>query len=299
MPHSLKSIVVGSLSIVTACCLALSTATTAWAEEHEDEQFSVTPVSRGNTATINAGSKGSSARPADPDTTAPAPAPTHAAQGGAGLPTAAAAVVEPVAVEDASGSYVHQVLEQDGRLLAMPGVAKAPTSPAPEPSAPSAPAGPSRGDVEAVARSAVASLQVPYLMPQLGPDPSVNEWKMLVVGFPIWLWVENPAPWGTSVSQSGIDITLDAQFVGVVFDMGDGERPVSCDVMYRYNSYVEPGAPSPTCGYVYKHVGQYTVTATSAWIVNWTAAGYSGQLWLETSNSRPLKIGELRAVVTG
>lgn len=36
-------------------------------------------------------------------------------------------------------------------------------------------------------REVLAQLQLPDATPRFGPDPSVNEWKMLAVGFPIWL----------------------------------------------------------------------------------------------------------------
>ena len=47
-------------------------------------------------------------------------------------------------------------------------------------------------DVSAVARSLVVRLHLPDATPVFGPDPDNNEWKMLAVGYPVWLWTEGP-----------------------------------------------------------------------------------------------------------
>lgn len=51
---------------------------------------------------------------------------------------------------------------------------------------------PSRESVEQMVHSLSASLKVPAPTIQLGPEPSVNEWNMPVVGLPIWLWTDTP-----------------------------------------------------------------------------------------------------------
>ena len=170
------------------------------------------------------------------------------------------------------------------------------TSAAPTASA----AAPTRAEVETLVRSLVARLEVPVPTPSVGPDPSVNEWNMAVVGYPLWLWTDTPASMDSSVSGYGITITMNARRVSTTFDMGDGNK-VTCARMTAYPRSVKPATPSPTCGYVYSWPslpkGNYTVTATSRWEVDWSAVGFSGTLPLSASASRELPVGELHAVV--
>lgn len=170
------------------------------------------------------------------------------------------------------------------------------TSAAPTASA----AAPTRAEVETLVRSLVSRLEVPVPTPSVGPDPSVNEWDMAVVGYPLWLWTDTPASMDSSVSGYGITITMNARRVSTTFDMGDGNK-VTCARMTAYPRSVKPATPSPTCGYVYSWPslpkGNYTVTATSRWEVAWSAVGFSGTLPLSASASRELPVGELHAVV--
>ena len=175
---------------------------------------------------------------------------------------------------------------------------------APEEGASAAPtaaaAAPTRAEVETLVRSLVSRLEVPVPTPSVGPDPSVNEWNMAVVGYPLWLWTDTPASMDSSVSGYGITITMDAHRVSTSFDMGDGNK-VTCARMTAYPRSVKPATPSPTCGYAYSWPslpkGNYTVTATSRWEVDWSAVGFSGTLPLIASASRELPVGELHAVV--
>lgn len=156
-----------------------------------------------------------------------------------------------------------------------------------------------RESAERTAISIVARLRLPDPTPQFGPDPSVNEWKMLAVGFPVWLWTAGPAELTTSVSSGGETFTMTARRKSVRFAMGDG-RSVTCNSMSRYSESVKPGRPSPTCGYVYQKpslpAGSYTVRSTVNWEVSWSVAGYSGVLPTTRIASRALPIGELVAL---
>ena len=163
-----------------------------------------------------------------------------------------------------------------------------------------APTPPTRAQVEAVVRTLVSRLRLPDAVPQVGPDPSVNEWNMAVVGHPLWLWVDGPGQMDTSVSGYGVTIRMDARRAGLSFAMGDGSA-VRCTDMTAYHDGVEPGSPSPTCGYTYAKASlpksSYRVTATAHWVVNWSAIGYSGAIPLDITDSRDLPVGELQAVV--
>ena len=159
---------------------------------------------------------------------------------------------------------------------------------------------PTRDQVESVVRTLVARLRLPDSVPTFGPDPSVNEWNMAVVGHPLWLWVDTPDRMVTSVSGCGITIRMDAKRSGVTFAMGDGSA-VRCTTMTPYTESVEAGAPSPTCGYTYSKAslpkGSYTVTATAHWVIAWSAIGYTGTIPMNIADSRELPLGELQAVV--
>lgn len=173
---------------------------------------------------------------------------------------------------------------------------------APLPGEAARPAPPTRAEVESVARSLLGRLQIPEATPFVGPDPSVNEWGMAVVGYPLWLWTPDMAPFSTTVSGQGLSIAMSAQPVATTFSMGDG-RSVTCATTQPYPAGTVPGTPSPVCGHVYETPslpgGTYTVTATTQWSVAWSALGYSGTLPVSRTASRSLPVGELQAVVTG
>ena len=173
----------------------------------------------------------------------------------------------------------------------------APTAPQ-QPAAPQ-PAPPTRAQAEALARTLVGRLDLPESTPLIGPDPSVNEWDMAVVGYPLWLWVDGDATMSSQVSGYGITITLDARRIKTVFSMGDG-KSVTCARMSAYSKGVKPAAPSPTCGYTYSWPslpkGSYRVTAASSWVVDWTALGYSGSIPITVTGERDLAVGELHSL---
>ena len=151
---------------------------------------------------------------------------------------------------------------------------------------------------EQYVRQLIVELQLPTPTPQFGPDPSVNEWNMLAVGFPIWLWTEGPTTVTASESAFGHTFTLRATYHSTTFTMGDGHTK-HCTKTTPYRRSVTPGAKSPTCGYTYQQAapkGSYTVTATTHWDVAWSVAGYSGTLPGTHSASRDLPIGELHAI---
>lgn len=150
-----------------------------------------------------------------------------------------------------------------------------------------------------LSRRLIVRLQLPKPTPQFGPDPTVNEWNMLAVGYPIWLWTEGPTTVTSTESAYGHTFTLRAHYRSTTFDMGDGKTRQCTDTTV-YRKTVKPGAASPTCGYTYLKAardGTYTVTATTHWDVDWSVAGYSGTLPGTHSASRELRVGELQAIV--
>jgi len=154
-------------------------------------------------------------------------------------------------------------------------------------------------DLPAIARTLAVQLKLPPATPQFGPDPTNNEWKMLAVGFPIWLWTEGPRAKSTVATATGLTFRLSAELRSTTFAMGDG-KTITCAAMTPYRSSVKPGTPSPTCGYAYSKpslpTGRYTVTATAQWQVNWSVEGFTGSFPVSYSDSASLPIGELQAL---
>lgn len=155
--------------------------------------------------------------------------------------------------------------------------------------------------VRALAREVVLSLQLPDATPHIGPDPSVNEWNMAVVGYPLWLWTEGPRTLSTTRTAYGVTFTLTATQTSTYFTLGDGHS-LTCATTQPYPAGTTPGTPSPSCGYRYQKAslphGTYTVSATTGWSVQWAALGYTGTLPTSLTASRSLPVGELHTVIT-
>jgi len=161
------------------------------------------------------------------------------------------------------------------------------------------PAGPS---VSQIATQAAASVTLPLNVPQFGPLPSQNMWGMIPVGYPLWLWTSSDqSTVSTSVEVDGLSVSITATRQSVTFGMGDGHS-VSCkSFTVRPTHLADPMQKSPSCGYVYQTTGDFTITATTSWLVSWSAAGESGSFTVtDTAPSpSPLPIGELASVITG
>jgi len=156
------------------------------------------------------------------------------------------------------------------------------------------------GGLNQLARTLIVRLQLPDPTPRFGPDPSVNEWKMAAVGYPLWLWTDGPTVVSSRVRAYGITFTLRADWQSTTFDMGDGHQ-VTCSRTLVYPSTTKPGRKSPACGYTYLTSslprGNYTVTATTHWRISWRALGQSGSLPGTHSGQWSLPVGELNALV--
>ncbi|OYO19286.1 hypothetical protein CGZ93_12950 [Enemella dayhoffiae] len=154
-----------------------------------------------------------------------------------------------------------------------------------------------------VAQRAVLQLRVPAPVARVGPDPSVNEWKMAVVGYPLWLWAEGQDRYDATVTEQGITLMLSARRTSTRFDLGDGTVKF-CGWTTPYHSGVAPAAPSPSCGHRYLRPspkgGSYAVSATTFWEVTWSGLGQTGTLPLErVGPTMRLPVGELVSVRTG
>lgn len=150
-----------------------------------------------------------------------------------------------------------------------------------------------------LARQAAATLDLPRQAVRIGPDPSLNRWDMLAVGYPLWLWREGGDTITESVSLGGASLTMTAGYRSTTYDMGDGTT-VTCTTTTPWVAGAQPpGTPSPTCGHTYRRPGDYTVTATHTWDLNWSAMGETGTFPLTNVSSAPVEVGELASLVVG
>lgn len=156
-------------------------------------------------------------------------------------------------------------------------------------------------DPEVLARRAIARMMLRAV--DLGTFPlSVADDPdgLGYVGWNVWLWVDDPGPttWGPismSVSEAGYTVTATARVSQVVWDMGNGDH-VTCAQGTRWSSTLTHNEPSPDCGYQYQQEGEYHVTATSEWEVEWAGIGESGVIPLELSDSTDFRIAEVQVV---
>lgn len=167
--------------------------------------------------------------------------------------------------------------------------------PAAEDSSDSAPAGP---NPRVVAANAVASLRVPAPDLRFNPDPANNEWDAWAIGLPLWVDFDVPAAQNTSVTNQGINVQLSAERGQIHLDWGDGSKSV-CTTWGGYGPTTDLRRATPPCGHTYTNPGEYTVTATAAWTVNWSALGQSGTLALTSTKNKAVSVKEFQAVVNG
>ncbi len=160
------------------------------------------------------------------------------------------------------------------------------------------PAAPPPPDPEDLAREAIASMGLHAI--DIGIAPEATPGSIGIVGMPSWMWAENPGgttlgPITRTASAGGYTVTARAEVDKIVWNMGDGTS-VTC---------TGPGTPyadqygkkeSPDCGHVYTRQGQYNVTATSFWTVEWNGIGETGVIPLDFSESATITIGEAQVI---
>jgi hypothetical protein len=153
-----------------------------------------------------------------------------------------------------------------------------------------------------VAAEALADLTVGA--PDIGTAPQTAGHGL--VGLPVWLWTDQTElTWGpipVSKTDGGITVNVEADAQYIVWDMGDGNT-VQCD--NPGTSFGGLGTASPSCGYRYlapsrsEPGGVYTVTATTHWLVTWTAnTGDGGTLTTDVPSTTTITIDELEVVTS-
>jgi hypothetical protein len=147
--------------------------------------------------------------------------------------------------------------------------------------------------------------------------PKYEEWGLSWwVGAPMWLWVDDadPLQWGehsldASLEDAGITASVEA--TRVVFDPGDGSKPVVCQSAgtprpWDPKDRLDRHSPS-RCEHVYEVPNEkgevdsrYAVSATVEWEVEWrTTDGQSGVFTVEVSSVEDpsVHVGQIRAVL--
>jgi hypothetical protein len=151
---------------------------------------------------------------------------------------------------------------------------------------------------ETLAQQAVASMQLKAVRVGIVPEARVG--SVGLVGMPNWMWVLAPdaqtfGPITRTASAGGWTVSATAKVSSVSWDMGDG-RVVTCagsgtpyDASYGTSS-------SPDCGHTYTRQGNYTVRATSHWVVTWSGIGQAGTIPLDLTQATDVTIGEAQVL---
>lgn len=152
------------------------------------------------------------------------------------------------------------------------------------------------GDPLIAARYAAAELSVPPPVVGLNPDPGNNQWNAWAIGLPVGVGLDEPAPVSVTTTSQGLRVELTAIRGQIHLDWGDG----STSVCTRWDTRprTDPRTP-PVCGHTYQDPDQYTITATAAWTITWSALDHTGTLPATSTTTHPITIKEFQAVITG
>lgn len=158
-------------------------------------------------------------------------------------------------------------------------------------------------DPAVVAQRAVDQMKL------VGPDiESPRPDGKYVVGVPMWLWVnKTPTTYGpqsVTASAGGVTVTATAKVKRIVWRMGDGgtETCASAGTPYKESYGMKD---SPSCGHRYTKTsakapgGKFTLTATSAWAIDWevtSGGGESGELTEVRESQVQVAVGEVQVV---
>lgn len=139
--------------------------------------------------------------------------------------------------------------------------------------------------------------QMGLLGAEIGTAPKAGGKSL--VGLPVWLWnTVSDSTWGpktASANAPGITVTATAHVDRIIWTTGDGSSVTCTGPGVKYDPSF--GTQAPDCGHTYSQPGQYAITATSKWIVAWTATtGQSGQILVDRASNATVAIAEAQAV---
>ncbi|OEJ21526.1 ATP/GTP-binding protein [Streptomyces agglomeratus] len=126
-----------------------------------------------------------------------------------------------------------------------------------------------------------------------------------VVGMPVYLWTETGqetyGPNTASATAGAVTVTATAKVSKIVWTMGDG-KTVTCTTAGTPYKAAYGKKPSPDCGHRYNvpssttAAGQFHVTATSTWTIDWAGGGQSGQLTEVRDNAVDITVAEVQVL---
>lgn len=160
---------------------------------------------------------------------------------------------------------------------------------------------------EDLAWEAIASVGIEPIDPGIAPQPlSQNPESLGAVGLPVWLWSDSTAanqvgPVSASASERGYTVTIQGRVDRIEWDFGDGGPGASCGQGQRFNPDTMGPETPVVCGRQegYSKQGEYTITATSHWVVDWAGINQTGTIEFPRTVSETVRIGEIQVVTTG
>lgn len=123
-------------------------------------------------------------------------------------------------------------------------------------------------------------------------------WRMAPVGLWVWMWprIPNDSAWGPISAQDpgGTGYSINAGVQKVVWEMGDGSKPITCGESPAFQPYMRDRTPQ--CGHKYTKPGNYLVRVTTFWHIDYVDASGPNNVDLEFTQSLIIRIGENQVV---
>ncbi|MGI5191873.1 hypothetical protein ACQEVI_27280 [Promicromonospora sp. CA-289599] len=159
-------------------------------------------------------------------------------------------------------------------------------------------AAPGAPDPTVLAQSAVEQMNLQPI--EVGIVPEDKPGSIGIVGMPQWMWVNEPTPntFGPieeSATAGQYTVTATAKVDKTVWDMGDGNTVTCVGKGTPYEDRYDI-SDSPDCGYKYTKQGEYEVTATSYWTVQWEGMGQFGTIPVELASTASIVMGEAQVI---
>jgi hypothetical protein len=157
-------------------------------------------------------------------------------------------------------------------------------------------------DIMTIVRQVYAEVPLALPVPHTSPPVDADQ----LVGFPVWMWVDEGVwrSFDASASVAGITVTVVATPKALRWDMGDG-TVVSC--AGPGTAWVDGGdsGERSDCSHIYQYVsahepgGRYHASVTVTWSVAWTASTGEGGTLPDASRSAgfDMNVVERQAVV--
>ncbi|WP_253868890.1 hypothetical protein [Promicromonospora umidemergens] len=164
--------------------------------------------------------------------------------------------------------------------------------------APDAPEAPPTPDPAELAEQARAQMNLRAI--DIGIVPEDEPGSIGIVGMPQWMWVVDPGrhtmgPITETATAGNFSVTATARVDKIVWNMGDGTTVTCVGSGTPYEDKYDI-ADSPDCGHRYTRQGEYKVTATSYWILQWQGIGDTGTIEFTLEDSTDIVMGEAQVI---